>query len=184
MRGQRFLSRSGIFVMAGIFIIMLGVVDWVSGYELQFFVFYFIPISCAAWFCYQSQTYTIVLLSTGVWYAADLLSGPHYTHFAYGIWNTIIRLVSFLVLAFTVMRIRRFLDSARKISDDLQKALSEVKTLTGLLPICSSCKKIRNDQGYWQQMEEYISKHSDAKFSHGLCQECAGKMLREAGIES
>ena len=56
---------------------------------------------------------------------------------------------------------------------DLQKTLSEVKTLRGFLPICSHCKKIRDDKGYWNQIEAYIHDHSDAEFSHSICQECA-----------
>lgn len=55
----------------------------------------------------------------------------------------------------------------------LQRTLSEVKTLSGLLPICSHCRKIRNDKGYWNQLEDYIHEHSDVRFSHGICQECA-----------
>jgi two-component system, response regulator PdtaR len=58
---------------------------------------------------------------------------------------------------------------------DLQKALSEVKFLQGFLPICSFCKKIRDDKGYWNQIESYISGHSEAEFSHGFCPECAKK---------
>jgi PAS domain S-box-containing protein len=58
---------------------------------------------------------------------------------------------------------------------DLQNALKEVKTLSGLLPICSHCKKIRDDNGYWNQIESYIHEHSEAEFSHGICQECAEK---------
>lgn len=59
---------------------------------------------------------------------------------------------------------------------NLQKALAEVKTLSGMLPICSSCKNIRNDDGFWQQIEEYISKHSDLDFTHGICSECVKKL--------
>jgi hypothetical protein len=54
-----------------------------------------------------------------------------------------------------------------------------IKTLSGLLPICASCKKIRNDEGYWEQIEGYIGDHSDAEFSHGLCPECAQKLYPE-----
>ncbi|WP_319408114.1 response regulator [uncultured Desulfosarcina sp.] len=61
----------------------------------------------------------------------------------------------------------------------LQKALREVKTLTGLLPICASCKKIRKDDSTWQQIEEYISSHSDADFTHGICPECAHRLYPE-----
>lgn len=59
---------------------------------------------------------------------------------------------------------------------DLQTALSRVKTLSGLLPICSHCKKIRDDTGYWNQIETYIATHSDAMFSHGICPECADSL--------
>jgi len=64
----------------------------------------------------------------------------------------------------------------RRSNDELQRALKEVKVLRGLIPICASCKKIRNDGGLWQQLEEYLSDHSEAEFSHGLCQPCIKKL--------
>ncbi|MDA8406645.1 MAG: response regulator [Deltaproteobacteria bacterium] len=60
--------------------------------------------------------------------------------------------------------------------EDLQKALAKVRTLSGFLPICASCKKIRDDQGYWQQIESYIRDHSDAEFTHSICPECAKRL--------
>jgi len=67
----------------------------------------------------------------------------------------------------------------REANRELANALANVKTLTGLLPICSSCKKIRNDGGYWEQIELYISEHTNADFSHGLCPDCAEKLYPE-----
>jgi sigma-B regulation protein RsbU (phosphoserine phosphatase) len=61
---------------------------------------------------------------------------------------------------------------------ELEEALSRVKTLQGLLPICSYCKKIRDDRNYWQQVEGYISEHSDAQFSHGICPECYAQFVQ------
>jgi K+-sensing histidine kinase KdpD len=61
----------------------------------------------------------------------------------------------------------------RRLFNDLEAALAEVKTLTGLLPICAHCKKIRDDQGYWNQIEKYIMQHSDANFTHSVCPECS-----------
>jgi hypothetical protein len=61
-------------------------------------------------------------------------------------------------------------------NQELQEALDKVKTLSGLLPICASCKKIRDDQGYWHQVEVYIKDHSDAEFSHSICPTCAEKL--------
>jgi DNA-binding response OmpR family regulator len=62
---------------------------------------------------------------------------------------------------------------------ELQGALSKVKQLSGLLPICCYCKRIRGDQNYWQQVEMYITEHSGARFSHGICPSCADKVMAE-----
>jgi len=59
---------------------------------------------------------------------------------------------------------------------ELTEALAHVKTLTGLLPICASCKKIRDDRGYWQQVETYVKNHSDADFTHGICPDCVKRL--------
>ena len=63
-----------------------------------------------------------------------------------------------------------------------RKAEEEITTLRGILPICSNCKKIRDDDGYWNQIESYIHEHSHAKFSHGICPECAKKLYPDYDI--
>jgi sensor domain CHASE-containing protein len=63
-----------------------------------------------------------------------------------------------------------------RLISELEQALSEVKTLSGLLPICSSCKRIRDDKGYWNQIESYIHEHSEAQFSHSICPDCIKKL--------
>lgn len=63
--------------------------------------------------------------------------------------------------------------------DELRAALDHIKTLQGILPICSFCKQIRDDEGYWNQVEDYISENTDAKFSHGVCPECLKKNYPE-----
>jgi DNA-binding response OmpR family regulator len=77
-------------------------------------------------------------------------------------------------------RIKRAEDALREkerqqqtLVSELTAALAEIKTLKGFIPICASCKKIRDDEGYWNLLEAYISKHTDAVFTHGLCPECA-----------
>lgn len=75
----------------------------------------------------------------------------------------------------------RIIELQRKLSqrvDELTYALQQVKQFTGLLPICSYCKRIRDDQNYWQQVESYISKHSEALFTHGVCPDCFGRVVR------
>jgi len=65
----------------------------------------------------------------------------------------------------------------------LQAALAEIKTLSGLLPICCKCKKIRDDQGCWNRIEIYLEKHADVKFTHSYCHECAVEIYQESGLE-
>ena len=77
---------------------------------------------------------------------------------------------------------KRMEEQKDRLVSDLQKALSEVKTLQGFLPICSHCKKIRDDKGYWNQIETYIRDRSDAEFSHGICPECAKKYYPDMGL--
>lgn len=67
---------------------------------------------------------------------------------------------------------KRWADAERALIGELEAALAEVKTLSGLIPICAHCKKVRDDQGFWQQVEGYVSAHSRATFSHGICPVC------------
>jgi hypothetical protein len=71
----------------------------------------------------------------------------------------------------------------RERAAKLEKALIEIKQLSGLLPICASCKKIRDDKGYWNQIEAYISQHSEAQFSHSVCPECFQKLYPDIELE-
>jgi sigma-B regulation protein RsbU (phosphoserine phosphatase) len=76
---------------------------------------------------------------------------------------------------------RRIVELQRSLTERVQQledALACVKQLQGLVPICSYCKKIRNDRNYWQQLESYLSDHSEAQFSHGICPECYEKIVR------
>lgn len=83
-----------------------------------------------------------------------------------------------VILFFIVAIITRLKDKARELNDanrTLEEALASVRQLTGLLPICMQCKRVRDDKGYWNQIEAYISEHSEARFSHGLCPSCREK---------
>ncbi|MBN1341663.1 MAG: hypothetical protein JXQ73_03235 [Phycisphaerae bacterium] len=171
---------AGIVVSAG----LLGVLDAVSGHELSFFLFYFLPVGLAGWCFGAMPAVGVSMLCAGVWFGADFLGGHEYSNHVVAVWNTIIRLSSFLCMGWVVARIRQALREAHAASEELRRALAEVKLLQGILPICASCKKIRDEQGSWQQMESYIHNHSEAQFSHGLCPECAEKLLKDAGLDT
>ncbi|MDA8099293.1 MAG: PAS domain-containing protein [Nitrospiraceae bacterium] len=71
---------------------------------------------------------------------------------------------------------KRAAEERERLIAELQEALKEVKMLSGLLPVCSSCRKIKDEQGAWSSLESYISDHTEAQFSHGICPECAQKL--------
>ncbi len=73
----------------------------------------------------------------------------------------------------THLKIKTLIESKERLIEELRSAIGNAKQLSGLLPICAACKKIRNDAGYWQQIEQYLKQHSEAQFSHGICPECA-----------
>ncbi|MCX6120742.1 MAG: response regulator [Ignavibacteriales bacterium] len=82
-----------------------------------------------------------------------------------------------IISSFIDVTERKQAESEReKLIVELQQAIAEVKTLSGLLPICASCKKIRDDKGYWNSLEAYLMKHSSAQFTHGICPECMAKL--------
>jgi len=84
-----------------------------------------------------------------------------------------------VVIAVTVSQRRKVEKEREELILRLQDALAHVKTLSGLLPICANCKRIRDDQGYWRNVEAYVRDHSEAEFTHGLCPECARKLYPE-----
>ena len=150
-------------------ILVLGVVDYVTGYDFSFFVFYFIPIAIVASRHEAKVGFVVSVFCALTWFISDKLTGHPYPNAWIGIWNGAARLAAFVVVAYTIARIRSLLESAQK----------EVKTLQGFLPICAKCKRIRDDKGYWQQIESYISQRADVRFTHGLCEHCAAEMMSE-----
>jgi len=75
-----------------------------------------------------------------------------------------------------ITAMKRAEQERERLISELQEALANVRTLKGLLPICSACKKIRDDKGYWTRIEAYIKRHAEVDFSHSLCPECAEKL--------
>lgn len=91
----------------------------------------------------------------------------------------IICFIIFVLVGFIIsfsFKIDKSFNEKEQLIAELKKTLSEVKTLRGFLPICASCKKIRDDKGYWRQIESYITKHTGVDFSHSVCPECNEKL--------
>jgi len=162
----------------------LGVIDFLTGYELSFSIFYLGPIVCLAWFGGAARGYFLALLSAGVWMIADVSSGHEFTNALLPFWNTLVRLGIFALTVSLVARLNAAYAAQVRLVDELRVTLENVKVLKGLIPICAWCKKVRDDEGFWDQVEAYITKHSDASFTHGMCPECMENMKREVEADS
>ena len=89
------------------------------------------------------------------------------------------RVRTHLALRLAFKELQASLTNERALRQELVEALTQVKKLSGLLPICAKCKKIRDDKGYWTQLEQYLRLHSEAEFSHGICPHCAEELYPE-----
>ncbi len=80
------------------------------------------------------------------------------------------------------LRLRQTLQNQRAITAELREALERIKQLQGLLPICAWCKRVRSDQGYWIQLETYVSRYSSVTWNHGMCPECRSRLEKDEGF--
>ena len=149
-------------------------IDLVTGEDLDFFILYFIPVSVAAWYGGPKSGIAIAVLAAGVWFDIDWHTDQPYV-WTIGEWDTAVRLVAFLTVSATLSRIRSALTEQKRLNAVLTDAMAQIKQLRGILPMCSLCKKIRDVQERWIPLERYISEHSDAQLSHGLCPHCFKK---------
>lgn len=139
----------------------------------------------------KKRIYCLILLEIGIVLILTVAWEFWFEDFSYGFINIdhepedftermeyIITSSVFVLIALIVPLwiIIRDVSRLERTTAKLQKALDNIKTLEGLLPICASCKNIRNDNGYWQKVEVYIREHSKAKFSHSICPECVYRL--------
>lgn len=146
-----------------------------SGYSFRYMAPLITEQSCLK--CHQEQGYKLGDVRGGISITLPFFPKAHYLPLVlgYGIAALLGSVIIFLA--------GRMLDKKEKEQEELiknlQDALREIKTLQGIVPICSFCKKIRDDKGFWSQVEFYISQHTEAEFSHGICPDCRKKHYPE-----
>ena len=150
-------------------------IDYITGREIRFPILYVLPVSIAAWVQREKTAYTFafVLPVLRVFFIFQW-KDPECQSLRATIINFLIRMGALLFYAYLVGRTARQTKLLEK----------RVKILEGIVPICASCKKIRNEKGEYVQVERYVSEHSEASFSHGICPECMCKLYPEFYEES
>ncbi len=157
-------------------LLLVSLIDLFTGYEFELFVFYYIPVAVAALFVSSTFSYSLAVGSALCWFIVDTYSQHPYSTEFFRVWNTGLWLISFLLISAGLSKIVHMIESLRTANNDLEGALVQVKKLEGILHVCASCKRIRDDKGQWGQLESYIRTHSEADFSHDICPDCMSKL--------
>lgn len=155
--------------------LVIGYFDYLTGFELRMEVFYLVPISYVTWFIGEKTGIVFSAVSLITILCSDVLSGKKFNHFTIELWNMAMYFVFFVTVTL-LLKLQKTLKQRESLITELESALSEIDELSGLLPICANCKKVRDDEGYRQEVAAYISKHAKAGLSSGLCRECATKL--------
>lgn len=193
-------------IVAGaiITVVVIGYVDYVTGTDISFSIFYLLPITAVAWHVGKGAGTVISLESSLALLLTDVMGGGRYSNPSVPYWNAAMGLGIFLIITIILSLLRdMYLHLEEKVNEktaaltleidrrkqleqvevrmilQLEEAIANIKTLHGLLPICAWCKKIRTDSGYWEHIEAYVKEHSEADFTHGICPECSVKRSSE-----
>ena len=161
---------------------VIGYIDLVTGFELRMELFYLVPISYVTWFVGLRFGVMFSVLSLITIVCSDIMAGKQYTQFTVEIWNGAMYLV-FYVIVTVLLKLRKTLQQRESLLAELDTALSLNEELSGMLPICANCRKVRDDDEYRRKVESYISKHVKAEFSRGLCRECSINLSSATMIE-
>jgi hypothetical protein len=173
----RMQSHMAMMIQGLVLVVLIGVLDFLSGYELSFSLLYFAPILLVTWWAGRRAGVAVASLSTLVWCGAEIASGRMFTHPLMPFWNALMHVSCFLSVVMLLARLKHSYEAQRRMAWEWQASFTHVKRLSGLIPICAWCKQVRNDQGSWQQVEAYLAEHFDATFTHSICQDCQDKEL-------
>ena len=171
-------SELKILLFALVILIAIGVLQDVTGTRITMAPFYLIPITLVTLRSSRTAGLLTSIVCGVMWISMDVRT-PGYLFLWLDAWNNLLRVGVFVSSALLLSRLKGDMIREMKLNAELQAALAEVHQLSGLLPICAWCKRIRDDDGNWQQIESYITVHSEADFTHGICPECAREHQRQ-----
>jgi hypothetical protein len=181
MRGHHFCSRNAILVVTIRSVVVIASADYATGCQVGF---YFIAIAASKLGTTKSNL--ILILSAIFWSLSDVYSSHPYSNLFFVVFNGIIRLLAFLSIAYSALKIQRFLEKPPERSPD---CLRQVKTLMGLIPISENRETIRAQEETWQQIEEYVveltnAELTNAEFTHAVCTECVRTPVKQPTVEA
>jgi K+-sensing histidine kinase KdpD len=189
------ISTVGWLAISATLILLFSGFEYLTGSQLQFSVFYFIPIALLAWYVGLEFSFAAAVISAVAWWVVDFAGGRSYAMPVTGAANYALRLASFIVLAVVIARLRRAREREHHLNEqlantvaDLQKSLAEINELRGQIQrVCAWTHRIESE-GKWVPMDQFLAEKLHLTISHGMSEEAAQKFLDEgldpAGLQA
>jgi hypothetical protein len=184
---QRFPLRTlKVSLVSLLCLAMVSYVDYVTGYEFLFFVFYFIPVGVCGWYLGRLATLNLALLSGACWFLVDVLSDHHYPHEVVRYWNSFTCFLAFAIIGLAAHHLKQSRDKERKSRRELEKALAELQDSTReirnlqsqLQVVCAWTQRLRLE-GKWVTLDEFLTSKLNVRISHGISPEALAEIKRE-----
>jgi len=171
---DRFIQQSkpALFVEFLVVVLLIAFADYLTGYEVSVGVFYTVPVILAVWFCGKWPGLIMAVLTIAVRHGVDLANRHPFPHPWVHAWNDGIRFANLLLILYGTVAAKFQIEAGR----------NQIKSLQGILPICTSCKRIRGKDGYWTEIDSYLRAHSLGEPSPKLCPECSMRHFAENKI--
>ena len=161
-----------VWPIALLLLLLTAITDARTGYQFSLLAFYFFPVALLAWHRGITAGLLMSFLAAVAWLVCDYLNGHVYIYEGIRYWNAFMRLVVFGICSTSYASLRKALQDREQIISELRLSLEHVKTLSGYLPTCPCCHRIRLDSGKWQGLEAYVSEQSRIEFVSVMCPEC------------
>jgi hypothetical protein len=175
-KGRPGLTIVGCFLMLGV----LGWLDYITGYEMSFFVFYSVPVGLAAWYVGWWPAIGVALGATVSWLLADYFGGAKYSAPFFYYWNSTIHFLAFIINAVTIAKIKNDLDRQRALAVELESARENLRTISTLLPVCPACGRPRDRAEGAAEDEAAALARACPELAGALCADCASDGAKAA----
>jgi hypothetical protein len=167
-------------VLAGCLLLLglLGYLDYVTGYEMSFFVFYSVPVGVAAWWLGRWPAIGVALGATVTWLLADSLSGAKYSALFFYYWNSTIHFLAFMINAVTIAKIKSGLDRRQVLAAELESTQQALRDVLALLPTCLACGKPRDGAAGNGEADLTALANERPELAGALCADCCANGVR------
>ena len=165
----------------GFCIVLLGVLGWVdylTGYELGFYLFYSMPVGLAAWQVGRRAGLVVALLASATWWFADRLAGDKYSSAFIGYWNTAMHFGTFIINAVAIAKVKSTLDQRHQLADELAEARRHAGELAALLPLCTGCRQPQPADALRGKVQAYLDSAPRTATAGAVCERCGTAELK------